>query len=141
MSALHALADELAVQESVQFAGAVAAPLPSVARADLFCLPSRHEGLPLALLEALALGVPTIAADCSSGVHDALDGGRVGRLIAPDDVAALSQALSEHLRDPTDLRARATLGTEHARSFDSATMADGWAAALSQVLRSSRSTP
>jgi glycosyltransferase involved in cell wall biosynthesis len=135
LSALQALAGELGVSGSVQFAGAVPAPLPSVAKADLFCLPSRHEGLPLALLEAVALGVPTLAADCAPGVRDALDGGRVGRLIPPDDVAALAQALADHLRDPADLKARAALGPDHARSFDSAVMARGWAAALRKALR------
>lgn len=135
-SALQALAGELGVLGSVEFAGAVPAPpLASVARADLFCLPSRQEGLPLALLEAVALGVPTIAADCAPGVREALDGGRVGRLVAPDDVGALGQALADHLRDPADLKARAALGPDHARSFDSAVMARGWAAAIARVIR------
>lgn len=130
LAALQGLAAELGVQDSVHFAGAVAAPLPSVARADLFCLPSRHEGLPLALLEAVALGVPVIAADCSQGVRAALDDGRVGELVPVEDVGALAQALARHLADPTELRARAAHGPQHARSFDSETMAAGWAAAI-----------
>jgi len=131
--ALHALAAELGVRGSVHVAGAVPEPLPAVARADLFCLPSRHEGMPLALLEAVALGVPVVAADCSPGVRAALDGGRVGELVPAGDVGALAAALAAHLRDPSVLRARANGGPEHARGFDVASMADGWSTALAEL--------
>ncbi len=130
---LEALAGELGVRGSVVFAGAVSPVLPSVAAADVFCLPSRHEGLPLALLEAVALGVPCIAADCSEGVRTALDGGRVGELVPVDDVDALTDALARHLRDPGPLRARARGGPAHADTFDLAVMADGWASALREL--------
>jgi glycosyltransferase involved in cell wall biosynthesis len=132
---LEALARSLGVTGSVEFAGAVTAPLPSVARADLFCLPSRHEGLPLALLEALVLGVPVIAADCSEGVRDALDQGRVGELVPVEDVDALADALARHLTDPGPLQERARLGRAHADTFDGRAMAAGWAAALRDFIR------
>ena len=127
---LEQLASELGVLDSIDFAGAVRAPLPSVAHADIFCLPSRHEGLPLALLEAVALGVPCIATDSSEGVRAALDDGRVGDLVPVDDVPALADALRRHFNDPAPLRAKAMLATAHSRSFDSSAMADGWAAAI-----------
>ncbi len=59
LAALQRLTAELGVSDTVEFAGADAPLLPTVADADLFVLPSRHEGLPLALLEAVALGVPS----------------------------------------------------------------------------------
>ncbi len=127
---LRALAEQLGVQDSVRFAGAVPAPLPLVARADLFCLPSRHEGLPLALLEAVSLGVPVVAADCSPGVREALDGGRIGDLVPVEDVEALAAALERHLTDPAVLRRRAAHGPGHARTFDFDAMAAGWSAAI-----------
>jgi glycosyltransferase involved in cell wall biosynthesis len=133
LAALRSLTTELAVQDSVVFAGAVPAPLPSVRRADLFCLPSRHEGLPLALLEAITLGTPVIASDSSPGVREVLDDGRVGELVPVDDVDALSAALARHLGDPTELRRRAALGPEHARSFDIETAAAGWARAVHEL--------
>jgi len=135
---LEALATELGVQGSVIFAGVVDGPLPDVARAALFCLPSRHEGLPLALLEAVSLGVPIIATDCSPGVREALDDGRVGELVPVEDVDALAAALARHLADPSELRRRATFGPEHARSFDIGVMADGWAAEIYDVIERSR---
>lgn len=131
---LHALASELGVEDSVVFAGRVP-PHPVVARADAFCLPSRHEGLPLALLEAMALATPTIAADCSAGVRAALDHGRAGRLVPVGDVDALATALRDHLGDQRPLRAAAQHGLEHLAAFDSEAMADGWAAAVRRVTR------
>ncbi|MDN5769514.1 MAG: glycosyltransferase [Microlunatus sp.] len=135
---LGRLAQELGIAGTVDFAGMVAAPLPSVASATVFCLPSRHEGLPLALLEAVSLGVPCIATDCSAGVREALADGRVGDLIPVEDVDALTAALADVLADPTRLRAKAARGPEHARSFDVEQMAAGWAGALSDAVNRGR---
>lgn len=129
-AALERLAEELGVTGSVEFAGAVPHPLPEVARADLFCLPSRHEGLPLALVEAAALGVPVIASASSDGVREVLDDGRTGVLVPVEDVEALATALEAHLADPAPLRRRARAGLEHVEGFDAAVMAAGWARAL-----------
>ncbi|HMR48174.1 MAG TPA: glycosyltransferase [Arachnia sp.] len=126
-------AEQLGITGSVSFAGLMDNPLPSVAQASVFCLPSRHEGLPLALLEALALGVPCIASDSSPGVREALDDGRVGDLIPVEDVPALVAALEDALTRPERLRAKAALGPEHARAFGVETMAQGWAEALSRA--------
>lgn len=131
---LQALARELEVADTVVFAGAIPSPLPSVAAASAFCLPSRHEGLPLALLEAVAIGVPCIVTDSSPGVRDALDGGRVGDLLPVDDVPALAAALRAHLTDPEPLRRKAALGPRYARQFDRAAMADAWADAIDRFV-------
>jgi glycosyltransferase involved in cell wall biosynthesis len=131
---LRRLAEELGVSDTVEFRGAVPNPLAYVARAGLFCLPSRHEGLPLALIEAVALGAPCIAADCAEGIRVALDEGRVGDLVPVDDVDALADALGRHLADPAALRAKAARGPEHAAGFDSAVMAQEWAAALAGLV-------
>lgn len=107
---LQQLAQELGVQDSVRFPGHVANPHAVVARADGFVLPSRWEGLPLALLEALCCGTPCIAADCVSGPNEVLDGGAFGRLVPVEDAQALAAAISDHLSDVEPLTARARAG-------------------------------
>jgi glycosyltransferase involved in cell wall biosynthesis len=135
LPAIRALVQELGVVDSVQFFDAAWDPLPHVARAAAFCLPSRHEGLPLSLLEAIVLGVPCIASDCSDGVRAVLDDGRVGQLVPVEDVGALAQALRAHLVDPGPLQAKAALGPAHAQRFDIDVMTRAWAEALGDLTR------
>jgi glycosyltransferase involved in cell wall biosynthesis len=71
--------------------------------AAVFVLPSRYEGMPLALLEAQALGVPAVAFDCPTGPGEILTAD-TGRLVPPGDVTGLALALVELLSRP-ELRA------------------------------------
>jgi glycosyltransferase involved in cell wall biosynthesis len=97
---LATLAASLGVGGTVHMPGFLPNHWPVVARASVFCLPSRREGFALALLEALALGVPAIAADCQSGPRELFDDGRLGTLVPVEDVAALAAAIEEQLEGP-----------------------------------------
>jgi glycosyltransferase involved in cell wall biosynthesis len=77
-----------------------------LASADVFVLPSRHEGQPMAVLEAMARGVCVVASDVG-GIPELVEHGRSGLLVPPDDVDALGAALRTVL---TDHRLRADLG-------------------------------
>lgn len=90
--------------EHVTFAGFVANPLAYLARCDLFSLSSLYEGMPVALLEAMACGVPVVATDCPSGPREVLAGGEFGRLVPVGDPAALAAAIEQVLRDPAAAR-------------------------------------
>ena len=65
---------------------------------DLFVLPSRMEGLPTALLEAMAVGTPVVASKVG-GVPEAVESGVCGVLVPPEDVEALANAISSVLSD------------------------------------------
>ncbi len=82
----------------VRLEGWRADPHACLGAADVFVLPSLREGLPLALLEAMAVGLP-IVASAVGGIPDAL--GSTGSLVPPGDVAALAQALADRLRPAT----------------------------------------
>jgi glycosyltransferase involved in cell wall biosynthesis len=80
-------------------------------RASLFVLPSRFEGYPNALLEALNFGLPVIATACPGGTAEILANGVHGMLLPPNDVPALTTALdvmmsSRELRMAYSSRAR-----------------------------------
>jgi glycosyltransferase involved in cell wall biosynthesis len=115
--ALEMLARDLGVADSVAFTGFLENPFPRVARAEAFVLPSRLEGFPLSLLEALVLGVPVIAARTSQSAQELL-GDDVGELVAGESVSALAEALQRHLEHPDQLRARARVGVERAAAYD-----------------------
>lgn len=76
----------------VRFLGFVDEPETFLASLDVLCLPSRSEGLPFSLLEAMACGLPIVASDVGA-VREALAG--AGRLVPPEDVDALAAALLE----------------------------------------------
>jgi glycosyltransferase involved in cell wall biosynthesis len=69
--------------------------------ADIYVLPSRHEGFPVAPVEAMAGGLPVVACD-APGVSDILAGGeQAGGLVVPrDDPASLAEALGRLIDDP-----------------------------------------
>lgn len=91
-----------------------------LAAADVFCLPSKYEGLPLALLEAMAHGLP-VAAYAIDGVTEVVTDREQALLAPPGDTAALGGALARLIGDPALRRrlgtaARALVQQEH--SFD-----------------------
>ncbi|MGA2568881.1 MAG: glycosyltransferase [Terracidiphilus sp.] len=83
---LKALRRSLGLENAVRFAGRVDNPYVFFPGATLFVLPSRHEGMPNALLEAAAAGLPLAATPASGGVVDLLRGRR-GAWLAPETSA------------------------------------------------------
>jgi glycosyltransferase involved in cell wall biosynthesis len=79
----------------VSLHGYVDNPFAYFRRAELFCLPSLYEGLPNALIEAMACGTPVLAADCPTGPRELLAGGKYGTLVPPGDSAALANAIAD----------------------------------------------
>ncbi|TVQ57279.1 MAG: glycosyltransferase [Rhodobacteraceae bacterium] len=108
--ALVAIARAGGVADDLDFPGYVENPYAFMARAAVLALPSRFEGFPAVPVEALACGLPVVAADTPGGQSEILEGGRFGRLFPGGDEAALAQAIAETLADPPapeTLRARA----------------------------------
>jgi glycosyltransferase involved in cell wall biosynthesis len=97
--ALEALIAKLGLGADVRLMGFVQNPYPFMARAAAFALPSRWEGLPTVLVEALYLGAPIVATNCPGGSRDILKGGRFGRLVSVDDPAGLAAALLKSTRE------------------------------------------
>ena len=83
-----------------------------MAACDVFCLASLHEGRPVALMEALALGLPVVATDVG-GNREVVEPGREGTLVPPSRPAALASALLAILGDSE--RRRAMAGAARAR--------------------------
>jgi glycosyltransferase involved in cell wall biosynthesis len=69
-----------------------------LAASDLFILPSHSEGLPMALLEALAMGIPTICT-AVGGIPAVIQDAETGRLVPPNDPAIMAKVIAELLND------------------------------------------
>jgi glycosyltransferase involved in cell wall biosynthesis len=101
--ALQAAARDLPAEVRVHFLGFRDDVPEILSLLDVFVLPSGIEGFSLALLEAMARGLPCVATD-AGGNREALEG-EAGTLFAPGDVAALGKALARLLADRDASRA------------------------------------
>jgi glycosyltransferase involved in cell wall biosynthesis len=110
MAALRALAQSLDVECDLDLVGYQDNPFKYMARASVFVLSSRFEGLGNVLIEALACGCPVVSTDCDSGPAEVLGHGDYGRLVPVGDTDALAQAILHTLDERVDrdrLRKRA----------------------------------
>lgn len=99
--ALEVLIRQLGLQDDVSLPGFAANPYSYMARASLFVLSSRWEGLPTVLVEALYCGAPVIATDCPSGPREILASGQYGQLVPVGDAVALAKAIKATLAGQT----------------------------------------
>jgi glycosyltransferase involved in cell wall biosynthesis len=84
---------------------------------DVFTLSSRHEGLPVSLMEAFALGLPVVATSAGGLPHMVRDGVE-GILVPIDDAKALAEAYVDIARDPARRRTMADAASVRAHDFD-----------------------
>jgi glycosyltransferase involved in cell wall biosynthesis len=101
--ALRELAAASSSADRIHFLGERSDVTEILAASDLFVLPSLNEGLSLAMLEAMAIGVPVVAT-AVGGASDILTPGQTGWLVPPGDPDALAEAVLEALEQPERAR-------------------------------------
>ena len=111
-AAVRDTAQRLGVADSVVFVGEVSDAGPQLDRADIVIVPSRGEWTPLVLMEALARGLPVVAARVG-GVQEIVSDGESGLLVAPEDPAGLAAAIGKLLADPAAAAQMARRGRDH----------------------------
>ena len=104
--------DDLGLTESVQLAGNVEDMSSEYRNAAILALSSHYEGLPMALIEAQAYGLPAVSFDCQCGPREVIVDSRTGLLVPEGDVRALSEALLGLILEP---QRRRSMGSEAAR--------------------------
>jgi glycosyltransferase EpsD len=121
---LEDLARQTGVSERVHFLG-YRRDIPSIlASADIFCLPSFREGLPMALMEAMAAGKPLVCSRIRGSV-DLVDPGEGGVIVEPSDISGFARAFDRLAADSELRQAMGRHNRERVRAFstDAVTMA------------------
>lgn len=114
--ALQALARSHGIEQQVEFLGQVTDMPAFYRRLSVFVLPSvSTEGLPLVVLEAMAMGLPVVATRLA-GAPEVIEDGRTGVLLPPGDSASLAAALARLAADRAQLSRLAAAGAAHVRS-------------------------
>ena len=128
LAQLRARAAQLGIAERLEILGWIGAQdkADQLARAAVFCLPSHAEGLPMAMLEAMAVGKAVLVAQVG-GIPEAVADGDNGLLVAPRDVPALTAALArllsdQAMRERLGARARQTVADRFSTQVASATL-------------------
>ena len=130
---LTKLTADLGVADRVLLPGVERDIGSAYAMADVFAFPSRHEGLGMAIIEAMAAGVPCIGSDIPP-VREVLRGGEAGRLVPPGDTAALAGALAALAADPQTRSDLGRAGRERAADFMFAATLPRWEQLYRDVL-------
>lgn len=100
----HELKDQtktLDIESNVKWYGLVTNPFPYYRAARMFVLPSRHEGTPNVLLEAMSCRLPAIVTDASSGPLEYVTHNETGLVVPVEDIENLVKAMSQLATDET----------------------------------------
>ena len=134
MSRLPALADRTGVGPRWVAPGMLPDVKPVLEAADVYCLTSRWEGLPAALMEAMAAGLPVVATRVG-GIPELVTDGVDGTLVPPGDPAAVAGALGDAVAHPErGLRAQETVRAR----FSEDAMIDAFESLWRRVIRPQR---
>ncbi|MCA1439302.1 glycosyltransferase family 4 protein [Ensifer sp. IC4062] len=136
---LEALRDALGLTDRVEMPGVTERSGLWLETADVFVLSSRYEGWGIALLEAMAAGVPVVSFACEWGPTDMVRHGEDGILVSSGDVNALAEALANVLGDGALRMRLAANAKASAKRYSSEHILSQWDALASSALQRSAS--
>lgn len=124
---LKLLAEELGINRKVNFLGSVKNTAENYSKADIFCLPSRYEGFPNALAEAMSHGLPSVGFQGCFGVADLIENGKTGLLAdGNDNAVSLAQKLELLMGNEPMRNAMGQAARTEIERYNPATVFDQW---------------
>lgn len=125
-SSLQDQIDRLGLSGSVQLRGNMKDMPSEYRKAAILALSSHYEGLPMALIEAQAYGLPVVSFDCKCGPREVIVDGQTGVLVPEGDVQALARALLDLIRNPEKRRRMGAEASRMAARFDFEAIMKQW---------------
>jgi len=132
---LEALAKKLDVSDRTVFTGKLDDVTSALSNADIFVLPSRYEGFPNALCEAMACGLACVSYDCDSGPAEIIEHRKNGLLVPDGDVDALTDTMRELIRDDALREAIATEAVKVTQRYSVDAILDQWTSCIEKAMR------
>jgi glycosyltransferase involved in cell wall biosynthesis len=128
---LQSLSANLGISDYVHFHGQVSSPFALLSRCDLLCLPSLYEGMPNALLEAMACRVPILATNTTQGAGELLRKQPLGTLVPKGNAEEMASAIRDRFENAAPWLARVQPARDYVESHHSL---QAWIDNMSQVL-------
>lgn len=126
---------ELNLSDRIHLPGSVDRVSEKIKNAKIFVLSSDYEGMPNALMEAMALGIPVIATDCPCGGPDILlDHGTYGKLVPINGVIELEKEIREFLNDNQKIIQYSEKGKKRAEEFKTELICAEWKNLFEQLI-------
>jgi glycosyltransferase involved in cell wall biosynthesis len=130
---LLALAAELGIAGKLDLQPVTKEPERVLRESNLFVLSSRYEGFPMALLEAMACGLPVISFDCHSGPREMISHGVNGILVPPGDARALADAMNRLMGNELERRVLSVRAVEIVERFGFSSVNAMWRNLFAEV--------
>lgn len=128
---LSSLISELGLNDKIILTGQLVNPYPYLKKATVYVLSSFYEGLPNALIEAMACGIQAVSVDCPGGSREILLNGKLGRLVKVNDPEALAIGMKEAIEFPVERK----LLLDGSRRFESEKTAQGYLTLIKKLLK------
>ncbi|RBP72053.1 glycosyltransferase involved in cell wall biosynthesis [Brevibacterium celere] len=106
-----------------------------LASSKIHVISSQHEGLPIAIVEAGLLGVPTVAFDCSPGVRSLVESERTGLIVPQNHVPAMADAIASLANDPERLSRMSVECAQDMKRYSPDVILDQWEDLFLQMAR------
>lgn len=130
---LERLVVELGIEDSAFLMGRAEDVQSAIREASIHAMTSRHEGLPLAIVEASQYGVPTIAYDCAPGIRVLLEDGAAGVVVEQDDVEGFAEELLSLIHDSERRQALGMRALASTEQFRPESVVDAWLSLVDEL--------
>lgn len=132
---LEQLAGTMGMSGRIFLPGRVKNPSDYLKRSEIFVLPSRHEGFPNALLEAMAEGLPVVSTDCPFGPGEIITHDVDGLLVPNGDIDALARSIRILMENRGKRKSLGLCAAETAKRYSPEIVMSQWEGLISDIAR------